>query len=100
MAGIPLLAAVPRRRSLAVELAADSGMTFIGFLRGEQMNVYAGYERIARRMSDDPTHKVGGVRRSPSATAGEESTRRSQWRRDRRAFRAASADVSRGERRG
>ncbi len=46
MAGIPLLAAISAPSSLAIELAADSGMTLIGFLRGEQMNVYAGHERI------------------------------------------------------
>ncbi|MDH2393932.1 formate dehydrogenase accessory sulfurtransferase FdhD [Streptomyces sp. HNM0663] len=47
MAGVPLLAAVSAPSSLAVDLAAESGLTLVGFLRGSQMNVYAGEERIA-----------------------------------------------------
>jgi FdhD protein len=47
MAGIPVLAAVSAPSSLAAELAAESGMTLIGFLRGETMNVYTGSERLA-----------------------------------------------------
>ncbi|WP_267242430.1 formate dehydrogenase accessory sulfurtransferase FdhD [Streptomyces sp. PR69] len=47
MAGVPLLAAVSAPSSLAVDLAAQSGLTLVGFLRGPQMNVYAGEERIA-----------------------------------------------------
>ncbi|MEU3660656.1 formate dehydrogenase accessory sulfurtransferase FdhD [Streptomyces sp. NPDC032940] len=45
-AGIPLLAAVSAPSSLAVDLAAESGMTLVGFLRGTSMNVYTGAERL------------------------------------------------------
>jgi FdhD protein len=47
MAGIPVLAAVSAPSSLAVDLAAETGLTLIGFLRGTSMNVYAGEERVA-----------------------------------------------------
>ncbi|WP_067721588.1 formate dehydrogenase accessory sulfurtransferase FdhD [Nocardia yamanashiensis] len=46
MAGIPLLGAVSAPSSLAVDLAADSGLTLIGFLRGETMNIYTAEHRI------------------------------------------------------
>ena len=46
MAGIPVLAAVSAPSSLAVDLAADVGMTVIGFLRGQTMNCYTGGERV------------------------------------------------------
>jgi FdhD protein len=46
MSGVPLLAAVSAPSSLAAELAEESGMTLIGFLRGEEMNVYTGFDRI------------------------------------------------------
>jgi FdhD protein len=45
-AGIPMLAAVSAPSSLAVDLAAESGLTLVGFLRGESMNVYAGADRL------------------------------------------------------
>ncbi|WP_189448482.1 formate dehydrogenase accessory sulfurtransferase FdhD [Streptomyces abikoensis] len=47
MAGIPVLAAVSAPSSLAVDLAAETGMTLIGFLRGSSMNIYAGEQRVA-----------------------------------------------------
>ena len=47
MAGIPVLASVSAPSSLAVDLAAETGLTLVGFLRGANMNVYAGDRRIA-----------------------------------------------------
>jgi FdhD protein len=48
MAGIPVLAAVSAPSSLAVDLAAQSGLTLVAFLRGESMNVYTRADRVAR----------------------------------------------------
>jgi len=46
MAGVPMLAAVSAPSSLAAELAEEAGMTLVGFLRGDTMNIYTGAERV------------------------------------------------------
>ncbi len=48
MAGIPILAAVSAPSSLAVDLASQSGITLVAFLRGDSMNIYTRPDRIER----------------------------------------------------
>jgi len=46
LSGIPLLAAVSAPSSLAAELADEAGLTLVGFLRGQSMNVYTHGHRV------------------------------------------------------
>jgi FdhD protein len=52
LAGIPMLAAVSAPSSLAAELAEEAGLTLVGFVRGETMNVYTHPERITWSPND------------------------------------------------
>lgn len=64
VAGVPILAAVSAPSTLAVELAGQAGLTLVGFLRGNTMNVYTHPERIVASPS-------GGI---PSASADASSS--------------------------
>jgi FdhD protein len=46
VAGIPLLAGVSAASTLAIDLAAESGLTLIGFVRGESFVAYTAAERV------------------------------------------------------
>ncbi len=44
--GIPVLVSRAAPTSLAVEIADQTGLTMIGFVRGDRMNIYTGRQRI------------------------------------------------------
>lgn len=60
LAGIPMLAAVSAPSALAVDLAVESGLSLVGFLRGDSMNVYAGAERVVTDASPGPAAATHG----------------------------------------
>lgn len=47
-ARIPIVCAISAPSSLSVDFARESGQTLVGFLRGDEMNVYAGAHRIRK----------------------------------------------------
>jgi FdhD protein len=46
LAGIPIVASVSAPSSLAIDLAADAGVTLAGFVRGGSFNIYTHPSRI------------------------------------------------------
>ncbi|HEV2131781.1 MAG TPA: formate dehydrogenase accessory sulfurtransferase FdhD, partial [Longimicrobiaceae bacterium] len=60
-AGVPILAGVSAPSSLAVELAAEVGMTLVGFLREGRFNVYTGGWRIRTAESAQVEEKHDGT---------------------------------------
>lgn len=46
LAGIPIMVAVSAPSSLAAELATEAGLTLVGFVRGQTMNVYSHPDRV------------------------------------------------------
>ena len=46
VAGAPILVGVGAPSSLAIELAADRGLTLCGFARGDSVNIYTGEARV------------------------------------------------------
>ena len=61
-AGVPIVCAISAPSSLAVSLAAEFGMTLIGFLRGDRFNIYTGANGYKPQRSDrrfEPRRREG-----------------------------------------
>ncbi|WP_216897153.1 formate dehydrogenase accessory sulfurtransferase FdhD [Nocardia alni] len=67
MAGVPVLGAVSAPSSLAVDLAAESGLALVGFLRGQTMNIYAEPDRL--RLPTPPARRPPSIDRPVPLTA-------------------------------
>ena len=67
MMGVPVLAAVSAPSSLAASLAAETGMTLIGFLRGTTMNVYTGEHRVIAEYAETEPAETAETAAGPAA---------------------------------
>lgn len=54
VAAIPIVASVSAPSSLALELAAEIGMTTVGFVRDGSLNIYTHAERVINGISEHP----------------------------------------------
>src|SRR5215207_4518977 len=70
VAGVPLIAAVSAPSSLAVELADQTGMTLVGFLRGDTMNVYTHPHRLTLPTPARAGFACGGSEGTGGASGG------------------------------
>jgi FdhD protein len=73
MMGLPVLAAVSAPSSLAASLAAETGMTLIGFLRGTTMNVYTGEQRVITEPAQTQPAETASAQTQPTDTAASSS---------------------------
>jgi len=51
IANIPIIASRGATTTLAIRLGEQSGLTILGFVRGQKMNIYTGIERIRNKDS-------------------------------------------------
>jgi FdhD protein len=70
LAGIPLLAAVSAPSTLAAELAAEAGLTLVGFLRERTFNVYTAAHRVTAPRSATADAGAAALAAAPARPGG------------------------------